>query len=317
MISTAESRFSARASRISPHGVGLSVDLYNPDLYELLDALDGKELACDYLELFKVRGSDLSAARRRIPRRIPIEYHADGLWYCQPEFLDETPWKAQVRLIREQTAILGSAWVTHECATKQMVGYSFGNYLPPILSEASAVVAGQNAQRVQEELGDAQLLLIEIPPFTYFVPGRMDLARYFSILADHCECGILFDVGHLFTYYLYKNRGGDSGESADAFLNRFLERFPLERVIQIHLAGLNPRPIPSSGIRPLLDDHGALVPELLFAWMEKLLENPGLSHLKGVALEVDTKTIPDVLNEFSRLRSIVRTRLSAETAEVL
>ncbi len=296
----ARDRFCALAAAIPRHGVGLSVDLYSPDLYQLLATLSDHGLAVDYLEVFKARASDLAALRWHAPPSLRLAYHADGLWFCQPEFMDAYPWRAQVELIRHHTAVLDSAWATHECATKQMAGYAFGTYLPPILSDESADCAGRNAQAVQELLGARPLLLAEIPPFYFCVPGPMDLADFFTRLCSACDCGLLFDVGHLYTYYLYHGRPREPG----GFLRDFLARFPLERVIQIHLAGLD-GPAPPDGTA-FLDDHGAAIPAFLFDWLETLLTQPRLTHLKGVALEVDTKSIEAILRDYPRFCAIAR-----------
>jgi uncharacterized protein (UPF0276 family) len=300
--------FAERAAAIPFHGIGLSVDLYTPDLFELMEALSGRGLTVDYLEIFKARGSDLLAAAKRLPKGTALEYHADGLWYCQPEFFEAYPWHDEVETLREHTRILGSRWATHECATKQMVGYSFGTYLPPILSEESARTAGRNAQAVQEHLGPGPLLLVEVPPFYYFVPGDMDLADYFSVLSEECDCGLLFDVGHLYTYYLYS--GVAKTVSPDRFLSGILDRFPLERVIQIHLAGLKPLTGGSRLPNAPIDNHGAVTPNLLFRWTETVLASPRLIHLKGVAMEVDTKPIRTILDEYERFTTLCRGKIT-------
>lgn len=286
---------------IRHHGVGLSVDLYTPDLIELVAALTAAGGSADYLEIFRARATDLAAIGRRLPAELRLAYHADGLWFCQPEFQRAYPWEAQVERVRRDTALLDSDWATHECASKQMVGYSFGTYLPPILSEASAAVTARHAQAVQDRLGERPLLLIELPPFYYFVPGTYDLAAFFAQIAESCDCGLLFDIGHLYTYYLYSERGRRI--APDDFFAAFLDRFPLERVVQVHLAGLALGQ-PYRGGQALLDDHGAPVPSMLFDWLARLLASPRLISLRGVALEVDTKETPLILEEYRRFRAV-------------
>ena len=44
--------FEARAARIPVHGIGLSVDVFSPDLLDLHRALAHAGVAPDYLEIF-------------------------------------------------------------------------------------------------------------------------------------------------------------------------------------------------------------------------------------------------------------------------
>ena len=139
---------------------------------------------------------------------------------------------------------LGAAWVNHECASKQFAGYSFGTYLPPLFTRAAAEVTAANAVRCQRVLNQcaeaaaapqAPLLLLELPPLTYFSFGDLAAAEFFAAIAQAAPCGFVLDIGHLWTMWRYGER---ARTSLEAFTETFLEAFPLDRVIQVHLAGL-------------------------------------------------------------------------------
>jgi hypothetical protein len=91
----------------------------------------------------------------------------------------------------------------------------------------------------------------------------------------------------------------------EAFAGEFFDAFPLDRVVQIHLAGLAPAgPEGAADALPVwVDAHAAPVPEVLFDLLRMVLAHPGLTSLKGIALEVDTKAISLIGEEFGRLRS--------------
>ena len=101
--------------------------------------------------------------------------------------------------------------------------------------------------------------------------------------------------------------------SLDSFLEAFLQAFPLERVVQIHLAGLGIHPavnsvegarIPDSQNWPnWIDSHGEPIPEILFEILDRVLSSPRLVNLKGIALEVDTKPIELILEEYAEFRN--------------
>ena len=62
-----DQEFRRRVASIPGHGLGLSVDVYAPNLFDLLDALEKRGLGYGYLELFKAPSPALSRVRRRVP----------------------------------------------------------------------------------------------------------------------------------------------------------------------------------------------------------------------------------------------------------
>ncbi|MCA1958598.1 MAG: hypothetical protein LDL14_08745, partial [Nitrospira sp.] len=84
--------------------------------------------------------------------------------------------------------------------------------------------------------------------------------------------------------------------------------------VQIHVAGLDLHAADEgvSGVRPRLEEtdrppswidaHGAPIPPLLFEMLDRILGNPRLTNLRGLALEVDTKAVPLIVKEFSEFR---------------
>jgi len=309
-----EREFCDRVERIPAHGLGLSVDVYQPDLFELVDALNRRGLEYGYLEIFKAAPAALESVRHRLADTL-LSYHAEGLWVTQPNPETLSPFHAELDETAEQLRILGSHWLNHECAAKQMAGYTFGTYLPALFTAASADVTADNIAQAQQRLdrtipaqdGMAPLFLLETPPLTYIGFGDLNMAEFFHLVTDLTPCGVVLDIGHLWTVYRYT--GEWRRRSLTAFLAEFLDAFPLERVVEIHMAGLAPHPsVPleacPSGEMPLwpplwIDAHGAPIPEVLSDMLAQVLEHKGLANLKGVALEVDTKPIEMIVEEFA------------------
>ena len=311
MMSGHES-FLQRAARIPLRGIGLSVDVYDPDLLELHRALDRAGARPDYLEIFKARTPDLARMREALPDT-PLAYHAEGLWLIDPDVRAGDPWSTVVQTIARHTRAIGADWVTHECAAKQFGGYSFGTYLPPLFLDAAAEATAANAVRFQAHLDEwyaeqgcldaAPLVLLELPPLTYFAFGDLPVAEFFARLVRAAPCGLVLDLGHLWTVWRYRERR--RCQTLEAFAGEFFDTFPLDRVVQIHLAGLAPAD-PEGAAEALsvwVDAHAAPVPEVLFDLLGLVLAHPDLTSLKGIALEVDTKAIPLIGEEFGRLRS--------------
>ncbi len=310
-----EREFLDRVERIPHHGLGLSVDVYTPDLFELVGELERRGLDYGYLEIFKAAPAALELVRRCLSAAL-LAYHAEGLWVTQPEPERLSPFHAELDETAEQLRILGSHWLNHECAAKQMAGYSFGTYVPALFTEASAEVTAANIAEAQQRLdrscaardgcdrdGMGPLFLLETPPLTYVGFGDLDLADFFRLVTDRTPCGVVLDIGHLWTVYRYT--GAWRRRSLTAFLAELLDAFPLERVIEIHLAGLAPHERVHAKARAAgepalwIDTHGAPIPEVLTDMLAQVLEHKGLAHLKGVALEVDTKPIPMIVEEFA------------------
>lgn len=301
--------FLHRARQVTAHGLGLSVDVYQPDLFDLLASLEREAVACDYLEIFRAAQPAAEAVRSRLAG-CPLECHAEGLWVTQPDWLESYPAETEIAAVAGQLRALGSQWVTHECAAKQMAGFSFGTYLPPLFTAAGAEATAANSLVLQERL-DARagkaapkpLLLLEMPPLTFFACGDLTVPAFFRRLADRSSCGLVLDIGHLWTVWRYAGSG--AARSLTDFAAEFLDLFPMERVIQIHVAGLalHETMAEDPGSPPWwIDAHGAAIPAVLFDLLEQVLAHPGLTNLKGLALEVDTKAVPLIVEELRAFR---------------
>lgn len=306
-----DQEFLKRITVIPMHGFGLSADVYCPDVGELLDALDGSPPDLGYVELFKANDSALAAVRRRLPS-VGLAYHGEGLWVTQPDWCETYPYRLELEAAVAHLRTLGSYWMTHECASKQMAGYAFGTYLPPLFTETSAAVTAAHITRVQRYLdehcemtrGMGPLFLLEMPPLTYFGFGALPIARFFRLIADRTACGLVLDIGHLWTVYRYS--GAWRRSNVERFAEDFLDIFPVERVVEIHVAGLSAESVgeATDGATPpcLLDDHAAPIPDMLFDLLAQVLARSDLVHLRGIALEVDNKPIPQTIREYRRFR---------------
>ena len=308
--------FFRRLGTIPVHGLGLSVDVHAPNLASLRRSLQERQVPPDYLEVFRTTPMALSSARKESGDGL-LTYHGEGLWVTQPEMADFTTFGQEISEAAEQLMILQSAWLNHECATKYLAGYHYGTYLPPLYTPLSAKVVADNTRLIQHLLdqqcrlanGSTPLVLLEMPPLTYFVAGTMSIARFFRVVSEQTPCGLVLDVGHLWTVFRYS--GAHRAMSLTRFVEEFLNEFPMDRVVEIHVAGLDiheSHRTLASGLRDGMGDdalpawvdaHAAPIPAVLFEMLDQILGHPQLTSLKGLALEVDTKPVELIVDEFA------------------
>ena len=312
-----QGEFSRRLEQIPVHGLGLSVDVYSPDLISLLGALRQRQVFPAYFEIFRAAPAALAAVRRQVSDSL-LTYHGEGLWLTQPETTADPLFAREVRDVAGHLRTLDSAWLNHECAAKYIAGYSYGTYLPPLYTESSAAVVAENTRRMQELLdrhcrlanGGTPLVLLEMAPLTYFVAGTMTIPTFFRRVTQKAACGLVLDIGHLWTVFRYS--GLWRTVSLSQFVEEFLDEFPLDRVVEIHVAGLavHESSLPAhSGLAQSkandvppawIDAHAAPIPPVLFEMLDKVLSHPRLTGLRGLALEVDTKATLLIVDEFAR-----------------
>ncbi len=302
--------FQRRLREIPAQGMGLSVDVYTPDLFELVKKLRERGLRPGYLEVFKATTTALTKVRRELSG-IPLAYHGEGLWITQPDVQASPFFDRDLEEMVMQLNSLQSLWLNHECATKQMAGYSFGTYLPPLYTPLSARVVAGNIALVQQAMdrqaaradGTAPLFLLEMPPLTYFAAGTIPISYFFQLVTGLTPCGLVLDIGHLWTVYRYTS--ACRRISLERFIEEFLAEFPLERVVEIHVAGLAYHESADQlqggqGLPEWIDAHAAPIPSILFAMLEQVLAHPNLVSLRAIALEVDTKPIEVIVEEYAQ-----------------
>ena len=316
-LEAVEREFFRRLEQIRVHGLGLSVDVYSPDLPSLLGELRRRQVRPAYLEVFRAASTALAMVRSQADDGV-LTYHGEGLWLTQPELADDPLFAEEVREVAGHLQTLDSAWLNHECATKSIAGYSFGTYLPPLYTAPSAAMVAENTGLVQDLLdrhcrlshGVSPLVLLEMPPLTYFVAGTLTIPRFFQLVIQSAPCGLVLDIGHLWTVYRYS--GAWRAASLAQFVSAFLDEFPMHRVIEIHVAGLSVHEsgptVPSGQVKKKgdgflpawIDAHAAPIPPVLFEMLDQVLSHPGLTSLRGLALEVDNKPVELIADEFAR-----------------
>lgn len=154
------------------------------------------------------------------------------------------------------------ALVSEHLAWSTWRGYYHPDLLPfPRTNEALARIVA-NISVVQESLG--QRIAIENPAhYLHIDTHTWDEIEFLSEVAQRSGCGLLLDVNNV---YVASNNLGY--RAAD-----YLDRFPGELVLEVHLAGHTPDP--HLGTALLVDSHDAPIAPQVWALYERLIARIG------------------------------------------
>lgn len=189
----------------------------------------------------------------------PLSLHGVGLSIGAARALDKSHLKRLRGLIdryRPQSFSEHLAWSTHD------TGF-LNDLLPlPYTQETLARVA-DHIDQTQQTLG--QRLLLENPStYVLFTDSTIDEIDFLAAIAQRTGCGLLLDVNNVMVSAV--NHRLD----AAAYINRF----PVEFVGEIHLAGYD-ETTDSAGDRLLIDAHGTAVKSDVMALYQHTLARCG------------------------------------------
>ena len=226
-------------------------------------------------------------ARAWAANGLPTTYHFLDLNLDHPDDFDSA-WLDEVRRIACE---LRPAWICGDAGLWHFGPRERGHMLllPPILSREGARLMAVGIDRLRRETGFE--VLPENPPGQIFL-GDLDLLEFFALLCEEADTGFLLDCAHLAIYQRVMQHGPLDG----------LDQFPLERVVEMHVAGGTERE--TEGYRFVEDDHGtSILPE---TW--SILEHvaPRAPNLKAVVFECERNPLPPLRPHFGRFAEVLK-----------
>jgi uncharacterized protein (UPF0276 family) len=197
----------------------------------------------------------------------------------------------------------GARWYSDHLCLTHVAGGESHDLLPLPLSHEAARRAADRVRAGRERL-ELPVAVENVSAYlrapTPVGEAPMTEWDFIRAVAEDADCGLLLDVNNV-----YVNRV-NFGTDADAFI----AGLPLERVVQIHMAGHHVEAVDDDG-RPTLviDTHGAPMIDPVYALLERTLARfagAGLP-LPPVLLERDHRIppLPDLEVELRRLKGIV------------
>lgn len=226
---------------------------------------------------------------------LPTTYHfldvnLDDEGDLDPQWLDE---------VRALTGILKPAWMCGDAGL-----WHFGPrdrahmlLLPPILCDEAAIRGGDGIARLRDATGLE--VIPENPPGHVFL-GDLDLLTFFARMCEHGDTGMLLDCAHLAIYQHLRGVPPLTG----------LADFPLERIVELHVAGGVERKT-DDGFAFIEDDHGTHVLDDTWAILEHVASRA--PNLRAVIVECERNALVDCLPVFERIAGILEGSALAET----
>lgn len=227
-------------------------------------------------------------ARAWVRNGWPTTYHFLDVNLEEPEDFDPD-WLRQVRQLVRETR---PAWVCGDAGLWHFGPRERGHMLllPPVLEPDAARDMARGIERLRDAL--ELEVLPENPPGHVFV-GSMHLLDFFALLSEEADTGIVFDCAHL---AIYQRIHGLDPLAA-------LDRFPLERVVEMHVAGARTQHV--DGLEIVEDDHTPEPLDDTWAIYEHVAARA--PNLKAVVFECEKNPLDECLPGFSRLaRSMPR-----------
>jgi len=262
--------------------------------------VDKHEELVDYVEIpFELLRHDPAAVE--IMSRLPVVLHCASLSIAgtvrpRREVLDEvadwarrtaTPWVGE-----HLSFILAEREIDDHSADEYAPGepWNIGYTVSPQMTvdTLDRVVA---AMAAAEAVLPAPLLL-ENPPIYFDVPGStMTQVEFINELCAVADVGLLLDLAHF--YITARNRGEDP--------NEVLARFPLDRVVEVHVSGVDEQ---AGG---MWDNHANRAPQAELDLLATVLRT---APVQAITLEYNwSAQFPNdvLLTELRRVRDVVST----------
>lgn len=199
------------------------------------------------------------AQLRKLSEQFPISIHGVGLSIGAERSIDVDHLARLKHLIDwVQPASFSEhlAWSTHD-------NCYLNDLLPLPYTEETLDRVTSHILQVQDTLG-CRMLLENPSSYLAFSESTIEETEFLSIIAQRTGCGLLLDVNNVFISATNQNTDPLS----------YIDRFPLQLVGEIHLAG-HDQHVNEAGGPLLIDSHGREVAEPVWALYQHTIQCGG------------------------------------------
>ena len=173
-------------------------------------------------ENFMDSGGRARATIRAIAERHPLALHGVSLSIGSSDPLD----RAYLATLKRLADEVHPVWVSDHLCWTGVAGRNSHDLLPMPLTEESLAHVVARVAVVQEVL-ERPLILENPSSYVRFEGATLDEPAFLRSLADQTGCGLLLDVNNVYVTCF------NAGTDPDAYI----DAFPCDRVVQMHLAG--------------------------------------------------------------------------------
>lgn len=262
-------------------GLGFRQEIKN-ELVQHSDKIDFLEVMTEhYIDMPPHKRAELD----ELAERVPLVLHGVELSIGTFGSIDHKHLK-KMRLVADWAR---AHWVSDHLCMTRIAGRAIGNLTPVPFSETNCTNIITNA-RYAASCFDCPFLLENISYYFQPLPQEMSEAEFITRVVEGADCHLLLDLTNV--------QNNAINMKYDPYV--FLDSIPLERVVQIHLAGgyyLD---------SVLLDTHSHPVPADVLDLLRYAA--PRTPNLRGILIERDQNFPPfaELLTEMEQVREVVR-----------
>lgn len=199
-------------------GIGLRIPHYE-DIFRLKPSIDWFEIIS---ENFMVEGGKALENLEKILEHYPVVQHGVSLAIGSPAPLDFD----YLKKLKALTKLTKTPWVSDHLCWGHQPGAHYHDLLPlPYTKEVISYVV-ERAKIVQDYL-ELPFALENLSSYVAFKQDEMTEWEFYSAVVEQADIYMMLDVNNI--YVSSRNHGFDPKD--------YYQNIPLERVIQIHLAG--------------------------------------------------------------------------------
>lgn len=159
---------------------------------------------------------------REIAQRYPVVLHGVSMSIGSSDPLNIE----YLRKLKKLANDINAVWVSDHLCWTGTLGFNSHDLLPLPLNETTLLYVAKRVNEVQERL-ERPLILENPSTYVSFKASDMQESLFFKELVALTRCGLLLDVNNV--YVSCFNNGSDPID--------YLQQFPFESVVQMHLAG--------------------------------------------------------------------------------
>ncbi|MCX4247281.1 DUF692 domain-containing protein [Paraliomyxa miuraensis] len=245
-------------------------------------------------ENYMHRGGRSPARLEEVAQRFPVICHGLMMSLGSTDPFEDA-YFAQLRAFLDR---YDPPWHSDHLCWSGLHGAVLHDLLPVPFTSAVARRVASRVVEARDRL-ERPMAVENISWYAELGASQLDEVEFLVEILERADCGLLLDVNNVFVNA--QNHGFDP--------LAWLERIPLERVVQLHVAGHE-----SWEEDLIIDTHGATVRDEVYELMAWVIERTGP---RPVLLERDSNIppLPELLDEIRRLDGVYQQALSRWEAD--